>query len=135
MRRLFGVEINHRSAREAVIRGLFVVNAGAVEVLPWVANAFDIVFTVGMLIHVAPSALTQTMRLIAKASSRYVLAVEYEAPSEVEVEYRGKADLLWKRNYGQLYANDGLVLVESMPLTRAEGFDDCTAWLFRKGRA
>lgn len=89
----------------------------------------ELVFTAGVLIHVAPEPLEATMRAIVEASCDYVLAIEYEAEAEEEVEYRGHAGKLWRRPFGKLYEAMGLKLAGSGP---ADGFDRCTYWLLRK---
>lgn len=90
----------------------------------------ELVFTCGVLIHVAPEDLQATMQSIVDASCDYVLAVEYNAATEEEVLYRGNEGKLWKRPYGKLYQDLGLTLVQEFDA--GEGFDRCTAWLLRR---
>lgn len=80
---------------------------------------YDLVFTAGVLIHVAPDNLPKLMNEIVAASSRYVLAIEYASETEEMVEYRGVKDRLWKRNYGALYEGLGLKLLHT---------GDATGW-------
>lgn len=89
----------------------------------WTAH---LVFTAGVLIHLATEELEHTMRQIVGASMRWVLAIEYAAEQEEEIEYRGQKGLLWKRPYGELYERMGLKLVET---GEAQGFDRCHYWL------
>ncbi len=49
----------------------------------------QMVITSGVLIHIPPSELDAVMRAIVAATSRYVLCIEYDAPVEQMVEYRG----------------------------------------------
>lgn len=92
-------------------------------------TGFELAFTAGVLIHISPEDLEETMQVIIDKSCDWVLAVEYDAFKEEEINYRGQDGLLWKRPYGKLYRDMGLTLVET---GEAEGFDDCTWWLFRK---
>jgi hypothetical protein len=62
----------------------------------------------------------------------YVLAIEYDADEEEEIEYRGQMGLLWKRPYGELYADLGLTMIHTELIGRDQGFDDCRWWLMRK---
>lgn len=91
---------------------------------------FDLVFTAGVLIHVGPESLKSVMQAIIDASEKYVLAVEYAADEETEVEYRGHAGKLWRRPFGKLYQDMGLKLVKEWPA--GDGFDNCTAWLLER---
>lgn len=124
---LMGIDINHEAVRRAKQAG-FDVHWKEAREIPFLGIDFDLAFTVGMLIHVPPEHLTATMRSIVQCSSRYVLAVEYEASTEEEIEYRGMPGLLWRRPFGQIYVQDhGLKLVDSWDA--GPGFDRCTAWL------
>ena len=96
------------------------------------ADEFELVFTSGVLIHIGPEELKETMSAIVRASCDYVLAIEYEADTETEVEYRGHSGKLWKRPYGQMYEEMGLTLVETGKVGKEDGFDDCTYWMLRK---
>jgi hypothetical protein len=69
------------------------------------------------------------MRAIVQTSAKFVLAVEYEAEQEEEVEYRGHAGKLWKRPFGKLYGNLGMDL---LAYGDAQGFNDCTYWLMSR---
>lgn len=95
---------------------------------------YELVYTSGVLIHIAPKDLKAFMQRIVDASCDYVLAIEYEDETEVEVEYRGHAGKLWRRPYGKLYQEMGLELVETGKLGEEDGFDKngITYWLLRK---
>lgn len=122
---MLGLEINEKAAAQALAWKLDVRPN-----LPALTNwRYGLVFTAGVLIHVAPTRIRQTMRDLIERSERYVLAVEYEADQEEEIEYRGERGKLWKRPFGKMYEEAGLKLIETWP---AEGFDRCTAWLLEK---
>lgn len=97
-----------------------------------VNRIFDLTFTSGVLIHVPPAILTETMDQIVRASGQYVLAIEYAAEREEEVLYRGQTGALWKRPFGRLYEAMGMKLVHQESLSHADGFDHCSAWLLTK---
>ena len=127
--RAMGIDINADAVGEARTNELDVVQVPATQAGVQYRNRFDLVCTSGVLIHVGPEELADTMRAIVDASRRWVLAVEYEAEAEEEVLYRGHADRLWKRDYGRLYEALGLTAVA---VSDAEGFDRCRAWLMCK---
>jgi pseudaminic acid biosynthesis-associated methylase len=127
---LSGVDINENAVQLAQNSGLDVVQCPADGVIEkYGEGACDMVITSGVLIHVAPQDLARTMRAIADVSSRWVVAIEYDAINETEVEYRGHKGRLWKRPYGELYMELGLELVET---GEAEGFDACQYWILSK---
>lgn len=125
-----GVDLNEDALREALAKGLDVeVLAGDRVAEFFGAGACELSFTSGVLIHVPPEDLVQTMAAIRDVSSQYVLAVEYHSDYAQAIEYRGREGLLWKRDYGKLYVDMGLSLVET---GAAEGFDDCRYYLLEK---
>ena len=129
----WGCDINQTALQEAAAAGLSVVEASVFdlhELMGGVAG-FDIVFTAGVLIHVSPADLSRAMDEIIAASRRYVLAVEYADEVEVEVEYRGHAQRLWRRPFGRLYQDKGLKIVSEFDAP-ADAFDRCRVWLCEK---
>jgi hypothetical protein len=64
-----------------------------------------------------------------------VLAIEYFAPEPMAIPYRGRADLLWKRDYGGLWLDsfpDLRLLSYGFLWGRVTPFDDSNWWLFAK---
>ena len=59
----------------------------------------DLVFTSGVLIHIAPEALHRAYSTMYKASKKYIALVEYYNPFPVEVNYRGHLERLFKRDF------------------------------------
>lgn len=123
-----GTELNHKAATQANAAGLD-VSVGS-EIDEWMRDSVELVFTSGVLIHIAPENLRKTMQMIVDTSCDYVLAIEYEDIKETEVTYRGHSERLWRRPYGRLYEALGLTLVDFGDA--GPGFDSCTYWLLRK---
>lgn len=130
--RCHGHDINVHAAERARAAGLDVSNS--TFGIDRLEDTYDLVFTAGVLIHIPPADLESFMRGVMRLSAQYVLAIEYEAPTEEEIEYRGEGGLLWKRPYGELYEKLGLRLTlcaQNWP-ELVGGFDNCTAWLMEK---
>jgi pseudaminic acid biosynthesis-associated methylase len=126
---LWGIEINPKAMEEAADAGLSVVNGSLFDLRKeWPEGGFDLVASVGVLIHVAPADISRAMDEIIAVSKRYVLAVEYADEKEVEVEYRGNAERLWRRPFGSLYEAKGLKIVDEFDAP-ADAFDRCHVWL------
>jgi pseudaminic acid biosynthesis-associated methylase len=125
-----GVDVNAKAVAEASANGCQAQQLTALGVAGmFIPKSMDCVFTAGVLIHIAPNDLEATMRAIVQTSGKYVLAIEYDAEMETEVEYRGHKGKLWKRPYGKLYENLGMTLLSTGV---AGGFDDCTYWLMER---
>ena len=70
--------------------------------LPFVTDAFDVIFTSGCLIHIPPE-LLGVCREIARVSSRFILGKEYFARSLTKIEYRGHSNVLFKGPYPSFF--------------------------------
>lgn len=129
---LAGIDINAEAVKQAQKNHLFAV-LGTPDLGARIGPCFDLVFTAGMLIHVAPDELAGTIDAMIVASRKYVLAIEYASDYlHEEINYRGHDAALWKRPYGQILADAGLFLVAKGEVGEADGFDRCTYWLMEK---
>ena len=135
----WGCDINQTALQEASDAGVSVFEASVLDIYAaeifdsgMCSNPrFDLVASVGVLIHVSPTDLPRAMDQIISASNRYVLAVEYADETEVEVEYRGNAKRLWRRPFGRLYEERGLKLVAEFDAP-ADAFDRCRVWIMER---
>jgi len=125
-----GIDVNQKALEAAQAAG-FDVQVGSADQATelYGDGAAELVITSGVLIHIAPEDLKKAMTSIRDASSKYVLAIEYEADQEQEIDYRGNKGKLWKRPFGKLYEELGLSLVET---GTARGYDQCQYWLMEK---
>lgn len=134
-RELCGVDVNLKALRQlrAVVPDANAVWSAGRE-LPFRDRRFDLVFTFGVLIHQPDDALPLMMAEIVRTSRSYVLCGEYYSETGVEVPYRGQPGALFKRDYGGIYQRlfPELRLVREGFLSRAEGWDDITWWLFER---
>lgn len=134
VKELFGVEPQPDAVARARERypAFNVVHGTAFE-LPFRDEYFDLVFTSGVLIHIAPESLNGALDEIYRASRRYIVAIEYDGV-EQEVPYRGHAGALWKRDHGAAWfrRHSDLRRLRRIELGAADGYDDCTAHLFEK---
>ena len=103
--------------------------------LPFADASIDLVFTSGVLIHVAPEDLERVVREIARVARHYILCIEYFSHEPVQVTYRGKEGYLFKRDFGRYY-------LETFPNLRVVDYgflwqpldssDNSNWWLFAK---
>jgi len=98
---------------------------------------FDLVFTMGVLIHIHPNDLIKNMTKIYELSKNYILIGEYFNRTPVSIKYQGEDDRLFKNDFGKIFqTNFNLKIVDYGFLWGhiydAAGFDDFTWWLFKK---
>lgn len=101
---LYGVEIQDYALSRAKERfpGAVLTQASAFAI-PYPDRFFDLVFTSGVLIHIAPEDLPRALREIHRCAKQWIWGFEYYAPELTEVAYRGHTALLWKTDYARLY--------------------------------
>lgn len=132
---VYGVDINRKALNElrANLPDINALWCPARE-LPFRCNWFDLVLTVGVLIHQPESTLPRAMTEVVRCSRRYILCAEYYAEQTTEIRYRGEERALFKRDYGAIYLQmfPELFLKKQGFLSRDEGWDDVTYWLFEK---
>ncbi len=98
---------------------------------------YELVFTSGVLIHIAPENLMENLKKIYSASSKYILFCEMFSRNPAAVPYRGGNDLLFTRDYGRLFLESFNVEVVDYGFLWGHfydnaGFDDAHYWLFKK---
>lgn len=134
---LYGIEIQHYALKQVKsrVRGINVVEASALEI-PFRDGSFDMVFTSGVLIHIAPAEMSLVLGEIHRCSNKYIWGFEYHSSVPTEVSYRGNRDLLWKMNYAQAFLDqfDDLELLRSEHLSYLQDSNVDCMFLMRKTR-
>jgi pseudaminic acid biosynthesis-associated methylase len=128
-----GIDVNEKALLEAHDEGLMVCNLPASELGKTYPESFDLVCSVGVLIHIPPDQISDVLESMIAASTKYVLAVEYAAETEEAVEYRGHTERLWRRPFGKMLVEKGLKPV--VWGDAGEGFDSCGFWLLSRDSA
>ena len=104
--------------------------------IPLEDNSMDLVFTAGVLIHIAPNNLGRATDEIFRVARKYILCVEYFSHKPEEKPYRGEMGLLFKRDFGAFYQDrfNGLRCLNYGFLWQREFeiFDNLNWWLFEK---
>lgn len=102
--------------------------------IPFIDSYFDLVFTSGVLIHIAPEDQPRAIDEMYRVSNRYLLVIEYYAKPETLVHYRGYNDLLWKSDFKNilLQQKPSLECVDEGLWDTKNWIDNCNWWLFEK---
>jgi len=96
--KLAAVEINDKAVME--LRKLPAVQVHHQSILDYPADTpYDLVLVKGVMIHLHPDQLAHVYDVIHGSSARYICLAEYFNPTPVSLEYRGKKDRLFKRDF------------------------------------
>ena len=136
---LCAVEPNYHCCKEMhdnPTLGEALVLQGHSFALPFSDSCIDLVFTSGVLIHIAPSDLIDATAEIIRVARHYVLCIEYFSREPMSIPYRDIGEgYLFKRDFGSWYLDHypALDVVDYGFLwSRVDSGDDLNWWLFRK---
>jgi pseudaminic acid biosynthesis-associated methylase len=107
---------------------------GSALALPYEDGYCDLVFTSGVLIHIAPNDLPRALDEIHRCARTFIWGLEYYAPNLTEVNYRSRNGLLWKTDFAQRYLErfSDLELVREQRLPYLESANVDTVFLLSK---
>jgi len=103
--------------------------------LPYDNKSFDLVFTSGVLIHVAPEDLPRATDEIMRVSNRYIVCIEYFSHKPEQINYHGMNGYLFKRDFGHFYLErypDLKVRDYGFLWQPLDSSDNSNWWLFEK---
>lgn len=100
-------------------------------------GSFDLVYTMGVLIHINPDELLANLQKAYNYSNKYLLFGEYFNRTPIMLDYQGQKNRLFKRDFGKLVMENFSVKLLDYGflwghIYDAAGFDDVTWWLFEK---
>jgi len=109
---------------------------GSALAIPFPDDSFDMVFTSGVLIHIAPEDIPRALDEIHRCARTFIWGLEYYSPNTTEVSYRSHNGLLWKMNYAQRYIErfKDLELVRERHIPYVKNTNVDTVFLLRKRR-
>ncbi len=102
---LYGIEPNDSAYRICKCDSDFSILKANVFDIPFKDNYFDLVFTSGVLIHIAPEWISLALKEINRVSKRYFWIFEYGNDNTIcstMVKYRNNEGYLFKHNYFKL---------------------------------
>jgi pseudaminic acid biosynthesis-associated methylase len=102
--------------------------------IPYPDSYFHLVFTSGVLIHIAPADLPVALVEIHRSTKQWIWGFEYYAPQPTEIAYRGHDSLLWKADFARSYLQQfqDLELLREDRLHYLDGENVDAAFLLRR---
>lgn len=131
---LWGLDINRTALEIAKENKIFnIVEASAFDI-PFKDAFFDLVFTSGVLIHIAPENLQEIMSEMYRVSRRYIWCFEYYSEECKEIEYRGFKNRLWKNDFLGIFQNQfpNLKLLKQRKVKYCDNENEDIMFLFEK---
>ncbi len=103
---LWGIELQDYAVElsKSRVEHINIIRGSAFDI-PYRNEYFDLVFTSGVLIHIAPTDIGLVMGEVYRCAKEYVWGFEYYADKYTEIPYRGHENILWKADFGELYCD------------------------------
>ncbi len=100
---------------------------------------FDLVFSCGVLIHIAPYDLYRNLLKMYDYSKKYIVICEYFSRRFETILYHGETNKLFKMDYGSYFMENFNAKIIDYGFLWGRlydngGFDDMTYWLFEKSK-
>lgn len=116
---LYGIELQPYAVKlsKSRTKGINIIQGSAFDI-PFKDGFFNLVFTSGLLIHIAPEDINLVLDEIYRCTKQYIWCFEYYSEVYTQINYRGHADLLWKTNFPKLF----LDRFSNLRLVREEHF-------------
>ena len=114
---LYGIELQSYAVEISKSKSKNInIIQGEASNIPFKDGYFDMVFTSGVLIHIAPKNLQDVLGEIHRCTKKYIFGFEYYSDETKEIAYRGNSDLLWKADFAGKY----LGLFDDLALAKEE---------------
>jgi len=101
---LYGIEINDYAVElsKSKTKGINIIKGSAFDI-PFKDGFFDLVFTSGVLIHIAPQDIGRVLDEMYRCTTKFIWGFEYYAEAYTQVKYGETTDLLWKTDFARLF--------------------------------
>ncbi len=101
---LYGIELQPYAVEKAhkMNPGINIIQGSGFDI-PFKDGYFDLVYTAGVLIHIAPGDLSKIMLEMTRCSKKYIWGFEYYSPEPKDINYRGNEGFLWKMDYAKKF--------------------------------
>ena len=135
---LFAVEPNSKARKSLISKNVIDkknVLDGTASNIPLDDGLIDLVFTHGVLIHIAPENLLEAYKEIYRVSKRYIVSSEYFSVNPRTIPYHGHDNALFTRDFGRYWMEnfpDLKIIDYGFCWKHVTGLDNITWWIFEK---
>ena len=103
-RNLYGIELQPYAVELSKIRTKDVnIIQGSAFDIPFRDGYFELVFTSGLLIHIALGDIATVLDEMYRCTKQYIWCFEYHSEEYTQINYRGHDNLLWKADFSKIF--------------------------------
>ncbi|MBI2722909.1 MAG: methyltransferase domain-containing protein [Bacteroidetes bacterium] len=102
---LYGIELQQDAVEKSKqqTKGINIIQGSGYDI-PFKDGYFDLVFTAGVLIHIAPENHGKIMSEMVRCSKKYIWGFEYFAEEITDIIYRDNKGFLWKADFSKIFS-------------------------------
>jgi len=110
---LYGIELQQDAVEKSKqqTKGINIIQGSGYDI-PFKDGYFDLVFTAGVLIHIAPENHKKIMSEMVRCSKKYIWGFEYFSENLEDIMYRGNPGFLWKADFAKIFIQNSPELKE-----------------------
>jgi len=101
---LYGIELQSDAVEKSKqqTKGINIIQGSGYDI-PYKDSYFDLVFTAGVLIHIAPENYKTIMSEMVRCSKKYIWGFEYFSENITDIPYRDNIGFLWKADFSKIF--------------------------------
>ena len=114
---VFGLDMNKKALEIAKSKlPSFNFKQGSLTKIPFDDNYFDLVFTRGVLIHIHPDNVNNTMRELLRVSKKWIFNLEYFGEDNKMIKWKRGDEMLWYRDVEKRWKDLGVKVLSSIDI-------------------
>ena len=114
---VFGIDMNEKALEIAKSKfPSFNFKQGSLTKIPFEDNYFDLVFTRGVLIHIHPDDVNNTMRELLRVSKKWIFNLEYFGEDNKMIKWKRGDEMLWYRDVEKRWKDLGVKVLSSIDI-------------------
>ena len=114
---VFGLDMNKKALEIAKSKfPSFNFKQGSLTKIPFDDNYFDLVFTRGVLIHIHPDDVNNTMRELLRVSKKWIFNLEYFGEDNKMIKWKRGDEMLWYRDVEKRWKDLGVKVLSSIDI-------------------
>ncbi len=129
-----GIDLNENALKKCEKRySNFKFQKSSLLKIPFPDSSFDLVFTRGVLIHIAPEDIQTAVEEILRISKKWVLNLEYFGEDNEMIKWKRGDNLLWYRNMKKRWSTMDVKVVLDTEIPKEIDVGKTRLTLIRKG--
>ena len=130
---IYGIDLNEKALEKTKEKfPNFKFQKGSLLKIPFSDSFFDLVFTRGVLIHIAPEDIQQATEEILRVSKKWVMNLEYFGEDNKMIKWKRGDNLLWYRDMKKRWSDMNVEIISDIEIPKEMDIGKTRLTLIRK---